>query len=70
MIFDTGASMHGMNNGRYLTNIKANNSFKVYGVGGKGKGASASHIGDVSLKLKGKTWSGSACTVTLGSGRD
>ena len=68
VIFDTGASMHVVNNGRYLTDIKANNSFKVYGVGGKGKGASASHIGDVSLKLKGKTWSGSACTVTLGSG--
>ena len=41
VIFDTGASMHVVNNGRYLADIKANNSFKVYGVGGKGKGASA-----------------------------
>ena len=30
VIFDTGASMHVVNNGRYLADIKAKDSFKVY----------------------------------------
>ena len=70
VIFDTGASMHIMNSARNLTNFITNNSFKVYGVGGKDKGASASHVGDISLKLKGWTWFGDECTVNLGKGSD
>ena len=34
-IFDTGASVHVMNSARNLKNFITNNSFKVYGVGGK-----------------------------------
>ena len=59
-----------MNSARNLTNFITNNSFKVYGVGGKDKGASASHVGDISLKLKGWTWFGDECTVNLGKGSD
>ena len=60
--------MHIMNPTRKMTNATTDNSFKVYGVGGKGKGTTASHIGDITLKLKAWTWFGDECTVALGSG--
>ena len=62
--------MHIMNSARSLTNFITNNTFKVDGVGGKDKGASASHVGDISLKLKGWTWFGDECTVNSGKGSD
>ena len=68
VIFDTGAEMHVMNTSKFMANTYNDNSYKVYGVGGKEKASATTKVGDILIRLKAWTWA-SLCVRDTGRTR-